>query len=70
MAAARVDHTHHVHFSEDQLASMTDDQLSRVEHAYSLLRDVGAELGAGGSEVGKNKATQPVKTITGHVAPA
>jgi phage terminase small subunit len=70
MAADRVEHTHHVHFSEDQLASMTDDQLSRVEHAYSLLRDVGVELGAGGAAVGKNKATQPVKTITGHVAPA
>ena len=52
------EHMHMVaHFSEDQLAAMSDVQLRRIEEAYQTLSEVSKEL-QGGAE-----------SLTGHIVP-
>ena len=47
---------HVVHFAPEQLEVMSDAQLSRVEQAYTVLRDVSAEL-----------VDSPPKRLAGHL---
>lgn len=57
LAPDQVNHLHQVvHFAPEQLEIMSDAQLSRVEQAYTVLRDVSAEL-----------VDSPPKRLAGHL---